>query len=81
MKRFDMRALACIVGATGWLASLSPGSLLADENPPAPGFNAEASDDEAIVIADQVMEALGGRKAWDDTRYLTWNFFGRRRHV
>jgi hypothetical protein len=81
MKRFDMGALACIVVATGSLASLSPGSLLADENPPAPGFNAEASDDEAIVIADQVMEALGGRKAWDDTRYLTWNFFGRRRHV
>lgn len=56
-------------------------ALTAAENPPAPGFNIEASDPEAIVIADQVMERLGGRDAWDRTRFVTWNFFGRRRHV
>jgi len=81
MKRFEMGALACIMVAAGWLAALSSEPLVADENPPAEGFNAEASDDEAIAIADEVMEALGGRAAWDDTRYLTWNFFGRRRHL
>jgi len=27
------------------------------------------------------MERLGGRTAWDATRYLTWRFFGGRRHV
>jgi len=47
-------------------------------NPPAPGFNQAASDAEAIAIADQVMEAMGGRQAWDQTRYLRWTFGGRR---
>lgn len=51
------------------------------ENPPMPGFNLKASDPEAMEIADQVMAALGGRRNWDDTRYIAWNFFGRRRHV
>jgi hypothetical protein len=45
-------------------------------NPAAEGFNVEASDERAIEIADQVMEAMGGRKAWDNTRYIQWNFFG-----
>lgn len=35
-----------------------------------------ASDPEAMSIANQVMEAMGGRKAWDNTRHITWNFFG-----
>ena len=51
------------------------------ENPPAEGFNLEASDEKAIEIADAVMEALGGRKAWDETQYISWNFFGSRKHV
>lgn len=46
------------------------------ENPAAAGFNAEASDPKAIAIADQVMQAMGGRKAWDETRHIRWNFFG-----
>ncbi len=51
----------------------------ADINPPAPGFDLEASDTKAIALADAVMKAQGGRQAWDQTRYLDWNFFGRRR--
>lgn len=47
-------------------------------NPAADGFNAEGSDPEAIAIADEVMEAMGGRKAWDNTRHICWNFFGYR---
>jgi len=50
-------------------------------NPPAEGFNLEQSDSIAIAIADSVMEAMGGRKAWDETRIITWNFFGRRTHT
>jgi hypothetical protein len=50
----------------------------ADPNPPAPGFNAEESDPEAISLADDVMKAMGGREAWDQTRFIGWNFFGRR---
>jgi hypothetical protein len=44
----------------------------------APVFNAAGSDQLAMDIADEVMTALGGRKAWDDTRYIRWTFFGRR---
>lgn len=42
---------------------------------------AATSDPRAIALADSVMEAMGGREAWDSVRYLTWSFFGRRRHV
>lgn len=48
-------------------------------NPAADGFNISGSDPKAVALADQVMEAMGGRKNWDKTRYLTWNFFGNRR--
>ena len=48
----------------------------ADANPPAPGFNADASDEEAVQLADEVMQAMGGRTAWDTTRYFSWNFLG-----
>lgn len=49
-----------------------------DINPPAEGFNLVDSDSTAIRIADEVMVAMGGRDAWDRTRYIRWNFFGRR---
>jgi hypothetical protein len=56
-----------------------PVLLLAQEaNPPAEGFNAAQSDTKAIEIADEVMQQMGGRAAWDNTRYLRWTFFGRR---
>ena len=47
-------------------------------NPAAPGFNETGSDAKAIAIADEVMDAMGGRKAWDDTDRIFWNFFGGR---
>lgn len=51
---------------------------MAHTNPPAEGFNEANSDEEAVNIADSVMQAMGGRQAWDTTRYFTWNFFGAR---
>jgi hypothetical protein len=62
-------------------ATLLLPNLLAADNPPAPGFNLVGSDPEAIAIADQVMDRMGGRAAWDNTHYITWRFFGGRRHV
>lgn len=50
-------------------------------NPAADGFNLQASDEKAIAIADEVMEAMGGRKAWDDARYFTWTFFDFRKLI
>lgn len=59
---------------------LSIGILLhaQSDNPAAEGFNASASDAKAIEIADEVMESMGGRAAWDNTRFVRWTFFGRR---
>lgn len=48
-------------------------------NEPAIGFNLEASDQKAIEIADLVMKAMGGRQAWDQARFIKWNFFGARK--
>ncbi len=50
-------------------------------NPPAEGFNLAESDPAAVELADSIMVAIGGRKNWDDTRYISWNFFGRRNLV
>lgn len=47
-------------------------------NPAAEGFREEASDEKAIALADKVMEASGGRQAWDQLQYLQWTFFGSR---
>lgn len=52
-----------------------------DINPAAEGFNATDSDPKAIELADKVMLAMGGRAAYDQARYLSWNFFGSRKHV
>jgi hypothetical protein len=50
-------------------------------NPPAHGFDMAHSDPAAVELADSVMAAIGGRKSWDETRFISWNFFGRRNLV
>ena len=75
-RRYIPRRYILVAG----LAILVLGPLGAQDNPPAPGFDLEGSDPEAIALADAVMERMGGRAAWDATRFVTWNFFDRRRH-
>lgn len=48
-------------------------------NPEAEGFDMSNSSEKAIEIADNVMEQMGGRRAWDNTRFIEWTFFGRRK--
>ena len=50
-------------------------------NPPAVGFDAANSDAKAIAIADEVMEAMGGRQNYDKTRYIKFTFMGARVHT
>ena len=50
-------------------------------NPPAPGFDLAHSDPAAVELADSIMISMGGRENWDKTRYISWNFFGRRNLV
>ncbi len=69
--------LACLlVTALPGLAQKSKST-----NPPAAGFDMSGSDPRAVQIADEVMQAMGGRKAWDNTHFISWNFFGNRRLV
>ena len=77
-----------LISALGLLIILSigcgePGHNLSTEygNAPSAGFNLEGSDASAISIADEVMHAMGGREAWDTSRYIGWTFFGRRSHL
>jgi hypothetical protein len=39
-----------------------------------------ASDPKAMAIANQVMDAMGGKESWDNTRYIRFTFFGFRTH-
>jgi hypothetical protein len=36
------------------------------------------SDPAAVELADSIMEAMGGWENWNNTRFISWNFFGRR---
>ena len=63
------------------LLTLTAPKAMAETNPPAEGFNQSGSDAKAIEIADAVMEKMGGWENWNQTRYITWRFFGRRMHV
>ncbi|MFD1469655.1 hypothetical protein ACFQ48_15620 [Hymenobacter caeli] len=40
-----------------------------------PGCAAKKSDPKATAVADRVMQAMGGTDAWNNTRYLAWDFF------
>jgi hypothetical protein len=51
---------------------------LAEQNPAMEGFDLVGSDPSAIQLADSIMHAMGGRENWDNTRYISWTFFGRR---
>jgi len=45
-----------------------------DANPPAPGFDIAHSDPAAVELADSIMDAMGGRRNWEKTRFISWNF-------
>ncbi len=79
MKKFNLIVFIAALGVIAACSTPAPKEAKESqpENPSSPGFNAN-SDPKAIAIADEVMKAMGGRKNWDDTRYLFWNFFGAR---
>lgn len=83
MKTITLWLGAALVSALLLATSCQPSTpdaapLASGEYPPAPGFNADSSDAQAIAIADAVMEAQGGYAEWQRARYLSWSFFGRR---
>lgn len=80
MKRRPFaQSLTLILAA---LSLLTAETTIAEEpnSPPARVLGAE-SDPKAIALAKRTMLRLGGREAWDATRFVTWKFFGNRFHV
>ena len=39
------------------------------------------SDQQSIDIANATHASMGGEKAWNSTRYVSWKYFGGRLHV
>lgn len=37
-----------------------------------------AGDPKAIMLAQSVLDAMGGQKKWDDLKFVSWTFFGNR---
>ena len=58
--------------------SASPGES-ASVKTPAPSSG--GSDPQALAVADRLLEAVGGRENWDNTRYITWVNHGKRLQV
>jgi hypothetical protein len=80
-KRYLMqfRNLFIVACTAILLASCGPKQkTLGELNPAAEGFDFANSDAAAIDLADSIMHAMGGREAWDNTRFISWNFFDRR---
>lgn len=65
-----------------WACTTKPEpKSLAEQNPPMEGFDLAGSDPAAIQLADSIMNAMGGRENWDNTRFISWTFFGNRKLV
>lgn len=60
--------------ATGGDGTTAAGSPPALEKP-------DSGDPRALAIADELVEASGGREAWEETRYVSWVNFGKRLQV
>jgi len=67
--------VSCLILSCGRTKTESPTPY---ENPSAEGFDLTHSDPAAVELADSVMSAMGGRKNWDQTRFLSWSASGLR---
>src|SRR5687768_15463746 len=75
----SLRSMLCILTiVTSLSACNDPNKDSGLANPASEGFDFANSDPAAVELADSVMVAMGGRQAWDNTRFISWNFFGNR---
>jgi len=61
------------------LLAVVPFARLSAQAPPAPA--GPGPDAKADAVAAQLLTALGGQAAWNNTHYLHWTFAGRRTHT
>jgi len=85
MHLCSMKQMSIFLGAALLLliiACQSPTGAPAVEATAKPATKLQGTGDSAsIALATKVMEANGGQQAWEDTRYIRWNFFGSRIHT
>ena len=67
-----------VVVAFGWSCTTRSPERLSDLNPPAEDFDLAHSDPAAVELADSIMVSMGGRHNWDEVRFITWSFSGKR---
>ncbi|MGB1718880.1 MAG: hypothetical protein ACPHO6_12015 [Candidatus Latescibacterota bacterium] len=72
-----MSILSMVLG----FSLLYAADLYGENYPAAQGFDTAGSSPQAIALAEETMQAMGGYPAWSQTRFITWRFFGRRLHV
>ena len=77
MNRSSLAVVIILAGCTGAFAQSSAPSK--PSFPSAPSYPTAASmplasDARATAVADRVMDALGGKEAWDKTRFLRFGF-------
>ena len=71
----------CLGSALALVGLVAIADRIPAQDKPAPSAAPQQSADaRASAVADQVMQALGGRAAWDNAHYVRWLFFGRRLH-
>lgn len=78
--------LSCLIliGAFLWSGCQKEKAASDETGSPAakPAISKErgTADEQSARIAEKVMDALGGERAWNDTRYVSWKFMGVRQH-
>ena len=72
-----MSILSIVLG----FSLLYAADLFGETYPAAQGFDTAGSSPQAIALAEETVQAMGGYSAWSQTRFITWRFFGRRLHV
>jgi hypothetical protein len=77
----NLKQIVVLFVLLGGLASCNGPDEHAFSNPAAEGFDQANSDPAAVELADSIMVAMGGWRNWQDTRYISWNFFGFRNLV
>jgi hypothetical protein len=78
VQRSSLAVFILLAGCTGSPAQSSapprPSFPAAPSFPGAASMPRASSDARANAVADRVMDALGGKEAWDNTRFLRFGF-------
>jgi hypothetical protein len=76
----SLRFAAVVLLAAAPLAGQAPPAETTAAAPAPAAFDVARSDAKAVAVADRVVAALGGPAAWEATRFVRFDFAGRRRH-